>query len=197
MAEVRGQAEIEKELAIKETKKKWVHMHPLHCTYTCTCTVYVLVMYSLSFSPPLSLSPFLQCTYCWSTTAANYCNESCQQAHWPEHMASCTQMQNQGGLLCPNRVTSPVPPPPWIWAVPRCSLLLPTPAVTCSSISTNPPSHATPTSDMILGDLANMPEMHAGMVHAPQGEVPLNSQTPVGHAHLGDVPYSNHVSAKQ
>ncbi len=31
---------------------------------------------------------------CWN---ANYCNETCQQSHWPEHMDSCTQIQQQAG----------------------------------------------------------------------------------------------------
>lgn len=44
----------------------------------------------------------LQCSFCakeaqynccWN---ANYCNEACQQAHWPEHMKNCVQIrQNQ------------------------------------------------------------------------------------------------------
>ena len=41
----------------------------------------------------------LQCSYCWKEAQynccwnANYCNEQCQQAHWPEHMKQCTQLQ--------------------------------------------------------------------------------------------------------
>ena len=41
----------------------------------------------------------LQCSYCWKEAQynccwnANYCNEQCQQAHWPEHMKQCTQFQ--------------------------------------------------------------------------------------------------------
>lgn len=43
----------------------------------------------------------LQCSYCLKEAQynccwnANYCNEVCQQAHWPEHMDSCTQVQHQ------------------------------------------------------------------------------------------------------
>ena len=29
---------------------------------------------------------------CWN---ANYCNETCQQNHWPEHMKNCTQVNQQ------------------------------------------------------------------------------------------------------
>jgi hypothetical protein len=38
-----------------------------------------------------------QCTYCMKEALynccwnANYCNETCQQAHWPEHMKNCVQ----------------------------------------------------------------------------------------------------------
>lgn len=44
---------------------------------------------------------FLQCSYCFKEAQynccwnANYCNESCQQAHWPEHSSVCMQVQNQ------------------------------------------------------------------------------------------------------
>lgn len=36
---------------------------------------------------------------CWN---ANYCNEMCQQSHWPEHMDSCTQVQQQAPPRTPN-----------------------------------------------------------------------------------------------
>ena len=41
----------------------------------------------------------IQCSYCMNEAQynccwnANYCNEVCQQAHWPEHMKDCTQIQ--------------------------------------------------------------------------------------------------------
>ena len=41
----------------------------------------------------------LQCSYCFKEAQynccwnANYCNEACQQLHWPEHMSQCTQVQ--------------------------------------------------------------------------------------------------------
>ena len=43
----------------------------------------------------------LQCSYCMNEAQynccwnANYCNEVCQQAHWPEHMKDCSQVQQQ------------------------------------------------------------------------------------------------------
>ncbi|CAI8032310.1 Protein kinase C-binding protein 1 [Geodia barretti] len=61
VSEVRRQAEAEKEIAIAETKKK------KWCSYCMKEALY---------------------NCCWN---ANYCNESCQQAHWPEHMKSCVQ----------------------------------------------------------------------------------------------------------
>jgi hypothetical protein len=69
VSEVKRQAEVEKELAIQETKKK------------------------------------KWCSYCWKEAQynccwnANYCNESCQQSHWPEHMSLCTQIQQQQGMI--------------------------------------------------------------------------------------------------
>ena len=45
------------------------------------------------------LTLYLQCSYCWKEAQynccwnANYCNEVCQQSHWPDHMAVCTQVQ--------------------------------------------------------------------------------------------------------
>lgn len=50
---------------------------------------------------------------CWN---ANYCNESCQQAHWPEHMKNCVQVRqsstpaaHDGGPITPSQ-SHPVPP---------------------------------------------------------------------------------------
>ena len=43
----------------------------------------------------------LQCSYCFKEAQynccwnANYCNESCQQAHWEEHSTVCMQVHNQ------------------------------------------------------------------------------------------------------
>ena len=40
----------------------------------------------------------LQCSYCWKEARynccwnANYCNEVCQQSHWPEHKTNCMQI---------------------------------------------------------------------------------------------------------
>lgn len=54
-----------------------------------------------------SFSSSLQCSYCLKEAQynccwnANYCNEVCQKAHWPEHMGQCTQVQatNSAGLV--------------------------------------------------------------------------------------------------
>lgn len=61
--EVRRQSEAEKDIAITETKKK------KWCSYCLKEAQY---------------------NCCWN---ANYCNEQCQQAHWPDHMKQCTQVQ--------------------------------------------------------------------------------------------------------
>ena len=54
---------------------------------------------------------------CWN---ANYCNEACQQAHWPEHMKHCVQVhQNQSTpdppptpIPCPASIAGPTPTDP-------------------------------------------------------------------------------------
>ena len=45
---------------------------------------------------------------CWN---ANYCNESCQQAHWPEHMKTCVQVR-QSSTPAPDAPPTPQPHPP-------------------------------------------------------------------------------------
>ncbi|XP_019851063.1 PREDICTED: protein kinase C-binding protein 1-like isoform X2 [Amphimedon queenslandica] len=71
IAEVKAQAEAEKELAILETKKKkWCSYCFKEAQYNC----------------------------CWN---ANYCNDVCQQSHWPEHMSQCTQVQTPPTALAP------------------------------------------------------------------------------------------------
>lgn len=75
---------MEKEIAIAETKKKkWVSVSH--------SGIRVLVA---------KLNPYLlQCSYCMKEAQynccwnANYCNEACQQAHWPEHMKNCVQIR--------------------------------------------------------------------------------------------------------
>ncbi len=46
---------------------------------------------------------------CWN---ANYCNEVCQQAHWPEHVKECTQIQQAPRTpgLSPSELPLPIPP---------------------------------------------------------------------------------------
>ena len=67
---------------------------------------------SLSIPPSFSLDP--QCSYCLNEAQynccwnANYCNETCQQNHWPEHMKNCTQVQQQ--QQPPTSARTPGPP---------------------------------------------------------------------------------------
>lgn len=61
IAEVKKQLELEKQQAVDETKKK---QWCAHCRK----------------------EAIFYC--CWNTS---YCDYPCQQAHWPEHMKSCTQ----------------------------------------------------------------------------------------------------------
>lgn len=64
MAEVKKQMEVEKQQAVDETKKK---------QWCANC----------------KKEAIFYC--CWNTS---YCDYPCQQAHWPEHMKSCTQSGN-------------------------------------------------------------------------------------------------------
>lgn len=61
IAEVKKQLEQEKQQAVDETKKK----------QWCASCKKEAIFYC-----------------CWNTS---YCDYPCQQAHWPEHMKSCTQ----------------------------------------------------------------------------------------------------------
>lgn len=64
VAEVKKQTESEKQQAVDETKKK---------QWCANCRKEAI----------------FYC--CWNTS---YCDYPCQQAHWPEHMKSCTQSGN-------------------------------------------------------------------------------------------------------
>lgn len=64
IAEVKKQLELEKQQAVDETKKK---------QWCANC----------------KKEAIFYC--CWNTS---YCDYPCQQAHWPEHMKSCTQSGN-------------------------------------------------------------------------------------------------------
>lgn len=61
VSEVKKQMEVEKQQAVDETKKK---------QWCANC----------------KKEAIFYC--CWNTS---YCDYPCQQAHWPEHMKSCTQ----------------------------------------------------------------------------------------------------------
>ena len=56
--------------------------------------------------------PAQQCSYCMKEAQynccwnANYCNETCQQAHWPEHMKNCVQARQSASTPA----TEPHPP---------------------------------------------------------------------------------------
>ena len=64
---IKKQAEAEKQKAITETKKK---------QWCANCTKEAI----------------FYC--CWNTS---YCDYPCQQAHWPSHMSSCSQVGNEEG----------------------------------------------------------------------------------------------------
>lgn len=64
VSEVKKQMEVEKQQAVDETKKK---------QWCANC----------------KKEAIFYC--CWNTS---YCDYPCQQAHWPEHMKSCTQSGN-------------------------------------------------------------------------------------------------------
>lgn len=69
VSEVKKQMEVEKQQAVDETKKK---------QWCANC----------------KKEAIFYC--CWNTS---YCDYPCQQAHWPEHMKSCTQ----SGMKCTRR----------------------------------------------------------------------------------------------
>lgn len=68
IGEVKKQLELEKQQAVDETKKK---------QWCANC----------------KKEAIFYC--CWNTS---YCDYPCQQAHWPEHMKSCTQSGTNGRL---------------------------------------------------------------------------------------------------
>lgn len=70
VAEVKKQMEAEKQQAVDETKKK---------QWCANCRKEAI----------------FYC--CWNTS---YCDYPCQQAHWPEHMKSCTQSGNRNTSGC-------------------------------------------------------------------------------------------------
>lgn len=72
VSEVKKQVEVEKQQAVDETKKK---------QWCANCRKEAI----------------FYC--CWNTS---YCDYPCQQAHWPEHMKSCTQSGND----CPSFSTA-------------------------------------------------------------------------------------------
>merc|ERR1719225_2518463 len=65
--QIKKQSEAEKQKAITETKKK---------QWCAMC----------------SKEAIFYC--CWNTS---YCDYPCQQAHWPTHMTSCSQVSGEGG----------------------------------------------------------------------------------------------------
>ncbi|XP_033982509.1 protein kinase C-binding protein 1-like isoform X7 [Trematomus bernacchii] len=69
VAEVKKQTELEKQQAVDETKKK---------QWCANCRKEAI----------------FYC--CWNTS---YCDYPCQQAHWPEHMKSCTQSGRQAWMI--------------------------------------------------------------------------------------------------
>lgn len=84
IAEVKKQLELEKQQAVDETKKK---------QWCANC----------------KKEAIFYC--CWNTS---YCDYPCQQAHWPEHMKSCTQSGTAAG--CSERGAGWVLAPSWAGA---------------------------------------------------------------------------------
>ena len=83
IAEVKKQLELEKQQAVDETKKK---------QWCANC----------------KKEAIFYC--CWTTS---YCDYPCQQAHWPEHMKSCTQSGRASGAPpCPGCGGRALVPPP-------------------------------------------------------------------------------------
>uniref|UniRef100_A0A8C3A4F8 Protein kinase C binding protein 1, like n=1 Tax=Cyclopterus lumpus TaxID=8103 RepID=A0A8C3A4F8_CYCLU len=80
VAEVKKQTEVEKQQAVDETKKK---------QWCANCRKEAI----------------FYC--CWNTS---YCDYPCQQAHWPEHMKSCTQSGNMTTLTAHYAVMQKVCP---------------------------------------------------------------------------------------
>lgn len=74
VAEVKKQMEVEKQQAVDDTKKK---------QWCANCRKEAI----------------FYC--CWNTS---YCDYPCQQAHWPEHMKSCTQsgITYTNNVICTN-----------------------------------------------------------------------------------------------
>merc|ERR1711878_207446 len=46
---------------------------------------------------------------CWNTS---YCDYPCQQAHWPSHMSSCSQVNSEEESQTVASPPPPLPPPP-------------------------------------------------------------------------------------
>nr|XP_019951770.1 PREDICTED: protein kinase C-binding protein 1 isoform X4 [Paralichthys olivaceus] len=80
VAEVKKQMEVEKQQAVDETKKK---------QWCANCRKEAI----------------FYC--CWNTS---YCDYPCQQAHWPEHMKSCTQSGNTDTLTTASQQESEAEP---------------------------------------------------------------------------------------
>ena len=75
----------------------------------------LLYLLSVHVYPSLPLLWPPQCSYCLNEAQynccwnANYCNEACQQNHWPEHMKNCTQVQQQQQPQAPPSARTPGP----------------------------------------------------------------------------------------
>ena len=122
VGEVRRQAEAEKEIAIAEAKKKkWVSSHGSNSPYRQLFTLSIQCSYCMK-------EALYNC--CWN---ANYCNESCQQAHWPEHMKNCVQAR-QSSTPAPDAPSTPLSRQP-------ASISVATPTDHQTFVFAPPPSH--------------------------------------------------------
>lgn len=107
IAEVKKQLELEKQQAVDETKKK---------QWCANC----------------KKEAIFYC--CWNTS---YCDYPCQQAHWPEHMKSCTQSGRAPGAPPGPGCGGWAVGSPWTTGPSSCSL------TTCVALNTRESSTQT------------------------------------------------------
>merc|ERR1712001_521317 len=105
LMDTRKQAEIDKQRAIVDTKKK----------QWCAACGKEAIFYC-----------------CWNTS---YCDYPCQQAHWPQHLSTCSQAnqdQEEGGQTAPNgspATSAPAPAPPIAAEPEKVTRTVPSPQV--------------------------------------------------------------------
>ncbi|RXM91961.1 Protein kinase C-binding protein 1 [Acipenser ruthenus] len=121
MAEVKKQTELEKQQAVDETKKK---------QWCANC----------------KKEAIFYC--CWNTS---YCDYPCQQAHWPEHMKSCTQSAVQQKEVTQGTSTSSIT---LVTSTPAVSMITTPVTVSTPSTSVNTDFQIATTSADVAADIA-------------------------------------------